>query len=496
MNPETRMFLINKFLAEVVKPISRIELKRRRRIGGIGSAGPAKPKMLGPRDKTRIADMGGRTARRLDSKRSPDGTIKSLEPSKLTTMPTGFRTMQQAQKRGERVKKPEFDAEKRGLPKYERGMLQPRGSGAPKPKQPKPKDFSTPEAKIRAGRRQGGLLGAAKVKLGLNPVVKGVTSKVSGAASAVGGAVSSAVGGAAKKTVDTVKTQTKPGLDPSIGPSDSRYGRKAGRKPTLSSDIFGGLKAAGKSVRDTALKQQVGMQADAYADSFNIAGGRRMGPDYGATGRKTDRAQGVENIRSGIKQQIGTVTKTDDQGNVISAKAGVLNPQRLQRRFRARVTQQAQQKRLAKGDYSDFDKSRVDLPSYDVTDADGYTRTIGAGRQKPSDAGIAAATTQAIEKKQTQISDLTVERSKLDKTDKKGKKAIDKRINRLKRGIKRAEVAQAKVQSRTRAGRAATGEQELDQVLSQKVSEPGAPRRFEVPLASGDKITISQNVIS
>ena len=54
------MFLINKFLAEVVKPISRIELKRRRRMGGIGSAGPAKPKTLGPKDKTRIRKSKGK----------------------------------------------------------------------------------------------------------------------------------------------------------------------------------------------------------------------------------------------------------------------------------------------------------------------------------------------------------------------------------------------------------------------------------------------------
>ena len=496
MHPETRMFLINKFLAEVVKPISRIEAARRaKNIAsgsggrlGLGDARSRKPKLtgMGSGAKGFPLDLGGgREARTLPTRSATTGLLRGREgeftKSKRALTPSTTYAAQepgrilrmQAKKRKEKGPARQTDPEKAGVTKSERGMMSGRGVGAPKPKQPTIRDYSSIKSKVKAGRRQ--ISGAIKT-----------------GASKVGGVVS----GAAKKTVDTVKTQTKPGLDPSIGPSDSRYGRKAGRKPTLTSDILGGLKAAGKSVKDTALKQQVGMQADAYADSFNIAGGRRMGPDYGATGRKTDRAQGVENIRSGIKQQIGTVTKTDDQGNVISAKAGVLNPQRLQRRFRARVTQRAQQERLAKGDYSDFDTSRVDLPSYDVTDADGRTRTIGAGRQKPSDAGIAAATTQAIEKKRTQIDDLTVERSKLDKADKKGKKALDKKINRLKRGIKRAEVAQAKVQSRTRAGRAATGEQELDQILSQKVSEPGAPRRFEVPLASGDKITISQNVTS
>ena len=35
----------------------------------------------------------------------------------------------------------------------------------------------------------------------------------------------------------------------------------------------------------------------------------------GATGLRTDREKGVANIRTSIKQQVGVVTETDDQGN-------------------------------------------------------------------------------------------------------------------------------------------------------------------------------------
>ena len=55
MNPETRMFLINKFLAEVVKPISRIEAARRAKNIASGSGGRLG---LGDARKPKLTGMG------------------------------------------------------------------------------------------------------------------------------------------------------------------------------------------------------------------------------------------------------------------------------------------------------------------------------------------------------------------------------------------------------------------------------------------------------
>jgi len=349
-------------------------------------------------------------------------------------------------------------------------------------------------------------------------------------------------------------------LDPSIKVSDPRFGTKDGMKPTLASDVLGGIKKAAKATKDTLLKQQVGQQADAYADALNIGGGRRMGPQIGATGLRTDREKGVANIRTGIKQQVGVVTQTDDQGNVKGAKAGVLNPQRILRRIKARQAQKQQDDILNRanraaeqGDVSGyarelkkvFSDKRVDLPTVSIPVRDmegkptgryregGFGTDFGEPRRKPSDLGTFVRLQTSLARKRQEIDKETTgmdrdtraamaeigkREKELSKAEKSGDVAADtladmrkkldafktsegerataaaKRLERLKKGARRGEEEQARILSRTRAGRAARGEDELNQILSKQVTDPDSTREFDVALPSGDKITIRQKM--
>ena len=350
-------------------------------------------------------------------------------------------------------------------------------------------------------------------------------------------------------------------LDPSIKVSDPRFGTKDGMKPTLASDVLGGIKKAAKATKDTLLKQQVGQQADAYADALNIGGGRRMGPQIGATGLRTDREKGVTNIRTGIKQQVGVVTQTDDQGNVKGAKAGILNPQRILRRIKARQAQKQQDDILnranraaAQGDVSGYERElkkvfsdkRVDLPTVSIPVRDmegkptgrfregGFGTDFGEPRRKPSDLGTFVRLQTSLARKRQEIDKekigmdrdtraATAEIEKREKAISKAEKAGDKvtpetladmrkkldafktsqgervtaaakRLERLKKGARRGEEEQARILSRTRAGRAARGEDELNQILSKQVTDPDSTREFDVALPSGDKITIRQKM--
>jgi len=90
------------------------------------------------------------------------------------------------------------------------------------------------------------------------------------------------------------------------------------------------LKDVGMSGIDTLRRQQSGIYGDIAASGLNIGSSRRMGPEFGTTGRKARRVQGVGNIRGFVKDVFGTTSKKDAEGKTIegSAEPGILSPVR------------------------------------------------------------------------------------------------------------------------------------------------------------------------
>ena len=90
------------------------------------------------------------------------------------------------------------------------------------------------------------------------------------------------------------------------------------------------VKDIGMSGIDTLRRQQSGIYGDIAASGLNIGSSRRMGPEFGTTGRKARRVQGVGNIRGFVKDVFGTTSKKDAEGKTIqgSAEPGILSPVR------------------------------------------------------------------------------------------------------------------------------------------------------------------------
>ena len=88
------------------------------------------------------------------------------------------------------------------------------------------------------------------------------------------------------------------------------------------------VKDVGMSGIDTLRRQQSGIYGDIAAQGLNIGSSRRMGPEFGSTGRFSRRELGVKNIRNFVRDTFGTKTEKDAQGNVIqgSAQPGRLSP--------------------------------------------------------------------------------------------------------------------------------------------------------------------------
>ena len=73
---------------------------------------------------------------------------------------------------------------------------------------------------------------------------------------------------------------------------------------------FGFAKDYGKNLAATGLVQYLGQMGDQVRQGVNIAGGRRMGPGIGASGKKDRRREGIQNIeRSVVQPLIGTATE-------------------------------------------------------------------------------------------------------------------------------------------------------------------------------------------
>ena len=90
------------------------------------------------------------------------------------------------------------------------------------------------------------------------------------------------------------------------------------------------IKDVGMSGIDTLRRQQSGIYGDIAAQGLNIGSSRRMGPEFGSTGRFSRRELGVKNIRGFVRDVFGTTSKKDAEGKTIqgSAEPGVLSPVR------------------------------------------------------------------------------------------------------------------------------------------------------------------------
>ncbi len=88
--------------------------------------------------------------------------------------------------------------------------------------------------------------------------------------------------------------------------------------------VRGDLIATGKATIDTLRKQQQGQYGDEAVRVMNIGTNRMYGPEIGTSGTRERRKQGIENVRGGIKTTFGTNKrpKLDDQGNQVLDKEG------------------------------------------------------------------------------------------------------------------------------------------------------------------------------
>ena len=191
------------------------------------------------------------------------------------------------------------------------------------------------------------------VKSAAKPVTKVLARRV-GAGAASGGARTSAV--KAGTTALALRSSgggrgTRPpsgggGTRPPSGGGNNRGERNPNPNPVGRENLFRNvysrrregplgrlkrtLKDVGMSGIDTLRRQQSGIYGDIAASGLNIGSSRRMGPEFGTTGRKARRVQGVGNIRGFVKDVFGTTSKKDAEGKTIagSAEPGILSPVR------------------------------------------------------------------------------------------------------------------------------------------------------------------------
>lgn len=106
------------------------------------------------------------------------------------------------------------------------------------------------------------------------------------------------------------------------------------------------VKDVGMSGIDTLRRQQSGIYGDIAASGLNIGSSRRMGPEFGTTGRKARRVQGVGNIRGFVKDVFGTTSKKDAEGKTIegSAEPGILSPVRGYFKASSKMADRAERK--------------------------------------------------------------------------------------------------------------------------------------------------------
>ena len=330
MQPETRMFLINKVLAEakarIVNPISRIEAARRRKLRASMVPVPGSNEIIKKRMTT-------------GEFRRPGGTARPVSKPK-----TGFVSKEKIKQRVEAGKKIGISRTPRKLKRpgeFSASPSQPpqvKQTGTVLAQQDVKQDKSEPRLPEFAPERIGLPKGDRKQRPDTDRFEAPLRDRLR---DRIGSAVDrlrqrrenpkSKLGKFAADIADAIPT-------PFALP---------GERSVPARTFYGGLaRDAAQNISRTFAVQQSGQLGDEAADAFNIGGGRRMGPEFGATGRKARRQQGVDNIAAGIRGTFGTKTKTkgavDASGNpivdpetgqqrqiTVGAEMGALNPMRL-----------------------------------------------------------------------------------------------------------------------------------------------------------------------
>ena len=315
MHQETRIFLINKHLAEnkvasaakIAKAVSKY--KKGRAAGTLASAA-AKKKVKSNVVKATVKRVPGSDG---------SGVLKN------------------------RPQLPVGSGGRKQLPVGSGGRKQLPVGSAPKPKgeivvadKPKPRRVPSPSGRSGSpvgsgGRRQlpVGSGGGTKPPAGSGGAGGGgvPTDPPAGAGGARSGGDKpkkpSFIGRMARRVGDYVKKDIGRTRD-RAGAARDKIRDVRGRLERGTRGVRGDLIATGKATIDTLRKQQQGQYGDEAVRVMNIGTSRMYGPEIGTSGTRERRKQGIENIRGGIKTTFGTNKrpKLDDQGNQILDKEG------------------------------------------------------------------------------------------------------------------------------------------------------------------------------
>tara|TARA_S200002703_G_scaffold60933_1_gene52795 strand:- start:425 stop:1744 length:1320 start_codon:yes stop_codon:yes gene_type:complete len=355
MHQETRIFLINKYLAEnkvasaakIAKAVSKY--KKGRAAGTLASAAAkkkVKSNVVKSVGKSSTASIGRQNMRTQFAKLNQNNrnvvkaTVKRVPGSdgsgvlkNRPQLPVGS---------GGRKQLPVGSGGRKQLPVGSGGRKQLPVGSAPKPKgeivvadKPKPRRVPSPSGRSGSpvgsgGRRQlpVGSGGGTKPPAGSGGAGGGgvPTDPPAGSGGAGGGdkpKKPSFIGRMARRVGDYVKKDIGRTRD-RAGAARDKIRDVGGRLERGTRGVRGDLIATGKATIDTLRKQQQGQYGDEAVRVMNIGTSRMYGPEIGTSGTRERRKQGIENIRGGIKTTFGTNKrpKLDDQGNQVLDKEG------------------------------------------------------------------------------------------------------------------------------------------------------------------------------
>ena len=366
MHQETRIFLINKHLAEnkvasaakIAKAVSKY--KKGRAAGTLASAAAkkkVKSNVVKSVGKSSTASIGRQNMRTQFAKLNQNNrnvvkaTVKRVPGSdgsgvlkNRPQLPVGSGGRKQLPVgSGGRKQLPVGSGGRKQLPVGSGGRKQLPVGSAPKPKgeivvadKPKPRGVPSPSGRSGSPVGSGG---QKQLPVGSG----GGTKPPTGSGGAGGGGVPTdppAGSGGAGSGGDKPKKPSFLGrmagkvrdiASQDLGRTRDRAGAVRGkirdgigRLERGTRGVRGDLIATGKATIDTLRKQQQGQYGDEAVRVMNIGTSRAYGPEIGTSGTRERRRQGVENIRGGIKTTFGTNKrpKLDDQGNQILDKEG------------------------------------------------------------------------------------------------------------------------------------------------------------------------------
>jgi hypothetical protein len=335
MHQETRIFLINKHLAEnkvasaakIAKAVSKY--KKGRAAGTLASAA-AKKKV-----KSNVVKSVGKSSTASIGRQNMRTQFAKLNQNNRNVVNATVRRVPGSGGSGVLKNRPQ-------LPVGSGGRKQLPVGSAPKPKgeivvadKPKPRRVPGPSGRSGSpvgsgGRKQPpvGSGGGTKPPAGSGGAGSGGggTKPPAGSGGAGGGdkpKKPSFVGRMARRVGDYGKEAIGRTRD-RAGEARDKIRDVRGNLERGTRGIRGDLIATGKATIDTLRKQQQGQYGDEAVRVMNIGTNRMYGPEFGTSGTRERRKQGIENIRGGIKTTFGTNKrpKLDDQGNQVLDKEG------------------------------------------------------------------------------------------------------------------------------------------------------------------------------